>query len=237
MGCHRSDTMQRDDNGTRKANTGREMKKALYRGLLTRTQVAEILNFYRQSRDLAAIEKAQSEKRLQEIDSQNDREGCHAARERISFYARYPWYLRVNAFLMLFSLVEELLVSAFEVRTEADIKSDGSGIQRFKRPYCEKGVDLTSIKRWEFLTKCQTVRNALLHANGNIALCSNADDIRVILRERKWSSFFSKRKGLVTITKRGQDRSEYIEVTEAGLNELLQAFYDLEELLLGPNDK
>lgn len=211
------------------------MKKAVYY-FSVRAQAAEVLNFYRQSRDLAAIEKAKSEKYLQEVDTQVETENHRAARERVGFYSRYSWYLRENAFLMLFSLVEELLASAFEIRTGCDIKPEDNGIQRFKGPYSKKGANLCSLTRWEFLTKCQTVRNALLHANGNIALCTNADDLRGILNDTKWASLFRKRKGLFTITKLGQDRSEYLEVTENGLNELLQGFYDLAELLLGEED-
>lgn len=228
--------MERESKSRHTAVTVPEMKKALYHTLFADTQAAEVLNFYQQSRDLAAIEKAKSEKRLQEIDPQVDTENHRAARERVGFYSRYPWYLRENAFLMLFSLVEELLASAFEIRTGRDIVSDGSGLQRFKREYLEKGVNLCSLRRWEFLMKCQTVRNALLHANGNIALCTNADELRGILNDTKWSSLFRKRKGLFTITKQGEDRSEYLQVSETGLNELLQGFYDLAQLLLGKED-
>jgi len=228
--------MQTDSSGRHKANTVREMSRTLYRSLATRSQAAEVVNFYQQTRDLAAIERARLEKRLQEIDSQKEAKGHRVAQERTGFYARYPCYLRSNTFLMLFSLVEELLALAFEVRTGEDIESDDQGIARFKRPYRVKGVDVTSIRRWEFLTKCQTMRNALLHANGNIALSSNAKEIERTLSQGKWSSFFRKRRGLLKITKAGQDRSGYIDITEAGLNELLQVFYDLEELLLGPNE-
>jgi len=212
-----------------------ELKKALHRGLFSQPQAAEVVNFYQQSRDLSAIEKDRTENLLQGIDRKTERQYYHATLYQVSFYSRYPSYLRQNAFLMLFSLVEELLASAYEVLKGINIKSDGSDISRFVQPYRELSIELTSIKRWEFLSKCQTVRNALLHANGNIALCR--ESLRNKLQDilANWSPFFGKRQGLIKIKKGGQVKSEYLDVKEAGINELLHAFNDLDDLILGPN--
>lgn len=229
--------MSNKDTNKHKAQKIQDMKKILYRNLFIDTQFNEVINFYGHNHSLSTIEKENAEKLLQQIDKKADPKQYNEVNSRLAFYSRYPWYLRENIFLMLFSLIEELLSSAYEFCWEQDLNSDGSGIKRFKTPYRNINIDLTSITRWEFLTTSQKIRNAMLHANGNIDLYSNSDEIYAILNDNKWSNFFGKRpQGFIKITSGGKNKSEYIEIKDTGIKELLHAFYDLEELLFKPNN-
>lgn len=229
--------MSNRDINKHKVQKIQDMKKVLYKNLFIDTQFNEVINFYENNHNLSTIEKEKLENFLQQIDKKADTNQYNEVSSRLAFYSRYPWYLRENIFLMLFSLIEELLSSAYEFCWEQDLNSDGSGIKRFKTPYLNIDIDLTSITRWEFLTTSQKIRNAMLHANGNIALCSNSDEIYEILKDNKWSKFFWKRpQGFVKITSGGKNKSEYIEIKDTGIKELLNAFYDLEELLFKPNN-
>lgn len=225
------------DKNMGKGQSIQDMKKALYKNLFINTQFSEVIKFYRHNHSLSTTEKENAEKLLQQIDKQADPEQHNEVSSRLAFYSRYPWYLRENIFLMLFSLIEELLSSAYELCWEQDINSDGFGIKRFKAAYRKIDIDLTSITSWEFLTTSQKIRNVLLHANGNIALCSNSDEIYEILEDNKWSKNFGKRsQGFINITSGGKNKSVYLEIKETGIEELLHAFYDLEELLFKPNN-
>lgn len=229
--------MPNSDVNKQKVQNIQDMKKTLYKNLFLDTQFNEVINFYKHSYVLSTMEKEKVEKLLQQTDQHTDPKQYKNVSARLAFYSRYPWYLKENIFLMLFSLIEELLSSAYEVCGEQDLISEGNGIKRFKVPYKDINIDLTSISGWEFLTTSQKIRNAMLHANGNISLCDNSDEIQDILKNNKWLKFFGKRlQGFIKIISGGQNKTEYIEIKDAGINELLQVFYDLEELLFKSNN-
>lgn len=196
-------------------------------------QPSEIFNFHQQTEYLVQKEIDRSEKEREALATDASIDAKSAADSRLSFYRRYSTYLRQNTFLMQFSHLEEMLAVSHHHVADENLGTSGFGIRRFVSPYHLIGVNLTNAENWDFLLKCQEIRNALLHANGRISLLKKPQIIEEILSNPKWKDYFCKRSGLFKLTRKGKDVSEYIEIRLEALNQMSLARRELEHLIFG----
>ena len=94
-----------------------------------------------------------------------------------SQYHRFDEAIQINAFLMLYSHVEEWL---YLISKKTPTKPKGLSLGRFKPPLKALGVDL-SCKAWELMMDSEKLRNCILHANGRVDLSRDKDVLEKII--------------------------------------------------------
>jgi len=84
----------------------------------------------------------------------------------------YTQHMIINAFLMMYSHFEECLTVTLRILVKSSsVKGNKTGLEGFKEKFRERcALRLTDGPRWAFLQDCSKIRNALLHAAGNISL-------------------------------------------------------------------
>ena len=83
----------------------------------------------------------------------------------------YHQHMIINAFLVMYSHLEECLAVTSRILVKGMPTSNRIGLERFKEDFRTRcSVSLADGPRWAFLQDCSQIRNILLHAAGNITL-------------------------------------------------------------------
>jgi hypothetical protein len=104
--------------------------------------------------------------------------------EHETFSKTFPKQLSSNTFLLLYSHLEEFIYHIWKIYCpDIDISGNGS-ITRYK-PILKRlfNNDLSNSNTWEFITKCEKLRNCILHANGRIDLFNQPTEIKLIIKK------------------------------------------------------
>ena len=107
----------------------------------------------------------------------------------------YHQHMIINAFLLMYSHLEECLAVTLSIFVKGPPVSMKTGLDRFKEEFQKRcSVTLTEGPRWAFLQDCSQLRNTLLHAAGNITLVRDKGRLDpVIKRNSKYVDVANKR--------------------------------------------
>jgi hypothetical protein len=90
--------------------------------------------------------------------------------------------LLVNTFLMMYSFLEEFMYIVWKKFSKGVHVSNKGSIKRFKDVFKKSlGMDLEKDSDWQFIVRCEKIRNCLLHANGRIDLSTEQSEVRKII--------------------------------------------------------
>jgi hypothetical protein len=89
----------------------------------------------------------------------------------------------INAFLVMYSHLEECLAVTFRILIKGAPVSKKTGLTRFREDFRDRcSVNLTDGPCWAFLQDCSQIRNTLLHAAGNVTLVRDSRKIDPVIK-------------------------------------------------------
>jgi hypothetical protein len=91
-----------------------------------------------------------------------------------------------NTFLMMFAYLEEMLCIILKSFAKIDETSSKTGLEKYKESFKKDyDIKLSQFPGWSFLADASDIRNALLHANGNISHLRKPEKTKNILKNYK----------------------------------------------------
>lgn len=136
-----------------------------------------IIRFYNESKRLIANEVTYIDKKIDQDISEDDRRMLSIKKDEYLNWFREM--LINNCFLMIHSHTEESLSITLRSFDAGKTSCHGSDIGRFKNPFQENhGLIICNFPKWNFLLDCSKIRHIILHANGNISLAREPDDVK-----------------------------------------------------------
>ncbi len=91
-----------------------------------------------------------------------------------------------NTFLMMFAYLEEMFCIILKGYAKIDEASSKTGLEKYKESFKRHyDIKLPSFLGWNFLVDASDIRNALLHANGNISYLRKPEKTKNIIKKYK----------------------------------------------------
>ncbi len=89
-----------------------------------------------------------------------------------------------NTFLMMFAYLEEMLCIILKGFVKIDETSSKTGLEKYKESFKKHyDIKLSQFPGWNFLADASDIRNALLHANGNISYLRKPEKTKNIIKK------------------------------------------------------
>jgi hypothetical protein len=119
----------------------------------------------------------------QELEACNDTNREYDLIYAKNYYDRtFDRMLLVNTFLMMYSFLEEFMYIVWKKFSKGVHVSNKGSIKRFKDVFKKSlEMDLEKDSDWQFIVRCEKIRNCLLHANGRIDLSTEQSEVRKII--------------------------------------------------------
>lgn len=107
--------------------------------------------------------------------------------------------LNINAFLMMYSHLEEFLYHTWKSFDKNQVISGSGSVKRFK-PIIENilRLDINQDHEWELLCDYEKIRDCILHANGRVSISKNKNGLEKIIN--KSFSHISKKKDRIELS-------------------------------------
>ncbi|MBW2098679.1 MAG: hypothetical protein JRG77_07735 [Deltaproteobacteria bacterium] len=140
------------------------------------------IRYYNEHKRLVSSQVGEITKELEQgcLDPKRKRDLEHAKHVYLNSYHQH---MIINAFLLIYSHLEECLAVTFRLFIKGSPVSKKTGLERFKEDFRDRcSVNLTNGPRWAFLQDCSQIRSTLLHTAGNITLFRNRRKIDPVIK-------------------------------------------------------
>jgi len=136
-----------------------------------------VIRFYRESKRLVNKELTYINIILQGDIPKQDRKILLSGKNE--YLGWFREMLIINCFLLIYSHLEEALSRTLREFGNSKTVYKSSGIDRFKKPFIEEfNLRICDFPKWNFIVNCSKIRNVILHANGNLSLTRDTDEVR-----------------------------------------------------------
>ena len=139
------------------------------------------VRYYHEHKRLVSNQIAEITKELEDGNPDLDRRRDLEQAKYVYLNSYHP-HMIINAFLVMYSHLEEGLAVTFRILVKGEPASKKIGLKRFKEDFWDRcSINLTEGPHWAYLQDCSQIRNTLLHAAGNIVLVRDRKKIDPVI--------------------------------------------------------